>query len=343
MEALGHGPAAVLAGSGIDRGRLSDRAYLIDIDQINIVIANILRLRKGGGAGFEMGLQAELGDLGFVAYGMMSSKTVLEALLLWNRYSNSLLGTLSAIRPQVSPPGDFIVEITEEIPTIGGLRFCTEEFIAITYKLGGALTQTPPVFKRAELAYPAPAWSAMYRDYCSGPIIFDAPKTLMTLDADWVNRPLRTSDDEFNEVCVQQCSQIMKQIVQDRPLLSQIRAVLLKSGASIPKLEEVARQIGISSRTLRRRLLEEGASFQDLVNEFRFDLAQQYAGRSKLTAKEISYQLGYANVSAFNRMFQAKAGKTLRQYRDQLAPIEAKPSGREQTPGAAIGSRSLPG
>jgi AraC-like DNA-binding protein len=318
MESYGFSPALVLAGSGIELGRLSDSAYLIDIDQTNTVIANILRLKDDNGAGFEMGLKSELGDLGIVAYGMMSSKTIRQALGLWIRYSNSLLGALSTIRPHTSGPEHFIVEIVEEVPTVGGLRFCAEEFIAITCKLGGALAQEEPLFQRLEMAYPEPHCVERYREFCNGPVMFDAPQTLMTLETQWVNKPLRTCDNEFNDICIQHCSQIMKQIVQDSPLLSQIRALLLKSGAAIPKLENVARQLGLSSRTLRRRLLDEGTSFQDMVNEFRLDLAKQYAGHSNMMAKEISYLLGYANVNAFNRMFNAKTGKTLRQYRDVI-------------------------
>ena len=316
MESCGFAPASVLMGSGVDWDRISDPAYLIDIDQTNTVVANILRLKRDGEAGFEVGLQAELADLGFVAYGMMSSKTVRQALNLWIKYSNSLLGSLSTIRPQTSDPEDFTVEISEEIPTVGGLKFCTEEFISITHKVGGALAKEVPMFKRAELAYAEPPYSKRYRDFCNGPIVFNAPRTLMTLEAQWVNKALQTCDDEFNDICVQHCSQIMKQIAQGSPLLSQIRAILLKGGASIPKLDDAARKLGVSARTLRRRLFEEGTSFQELVNEFRFDLAKQYAGHSNMTAKEISYSLGYANVNAFNRMFNAKAGKTLRQYRE---------------------------
>ena len=322
MEAQGFSPLAVLAGSGIQAEHLSDSSYLIDVDQTNIVIANILRLRTDGDAGFDMGLKAELADLGFVAYGMMSSKTVRQALNLWIKYSNSLLGSLSTIRPRISDPEDFTVEIAEEIPTVGGLRFCVEEFISITCKLGGALANDSPMFKRVELSYSAPANADRYREFCNGPILFDAPRTLMTLEAHWVNKALRTCDDEFNDICVQHCSQVIRQIAQGSPLISQIRAILLKSGASIPKLDDAARKLGVSARTLRRRLLAEGTSFQDLVNEFRFDLAKQYAGQSNLTTKEISYLLGYANVNAFNRMFAAKAGKTLRQYRESNQPGE---------------------
>ncbi len=319
MEAFGVAAENVLAGSGIVAEKLSDPAYLIDTEQTNVVIGNILRLRESGSVSFEMGQKCDLADLGIVAYAMMSSKTIRQSLNLWIRYSNALVGSLWRVAPYYSDTEHLTLEISEDIPTVGGLRFCAEEFLAFTRKIGGALAQEAPRYKRIELAYPEPKYVDRYREFCDGPIVFNAPRTLVTFENSWIDKSLRTSDREFNEICVRHCGQIMKQIVRGSSLLAQIRTILLKCNASIPKLDDVAAQLGVSSRTLRRQLADEGTSYQHLVNEFRFDLAKQYAVNSDMAAKEISYLLGYADVAAFQRMFAAKAGKRLKQYRNTFS------------------------
>lgn len=317
MKSRGFSAEAVLAGSGINATRLAEVGYLVDIDQTNVVLGNIIRLIGDNGIGFELGMQSELTDSGVVAYAMMSSRTVRDALELWIRYSNSLVGTFWSVHEHRSGPDRFTVEVTEELPTVGGPRFCAEEFISITYKAGIGLAHDEPVFLRMELAYPEPPYAERYRALCKGPVEFNARKTLITLNAQWVDKELMTTDSELNEICVRYCAQLADEIARSRPMLAKIRAMVRADPAAIPRFDDVARQLGLSSRTLRRRLAEEGVNFHDIVNEIKLGMAKRYAEESTMTAKQISYALGYANVSSFNRMFTAMMGKTLQQYRRQ--------------------------
>jgi AraC-like DNA-binding protein len=70
-----------------------------------------------------------------------------------------------------------------------------------------------------------------------------------------------------------------------------------------PSIQEVARPLGLSSRTLQRRLTECGLTFQRLVEESRRELAAHYLGHSKLELNEIAYLLGYDDPNSFFRAF----------------------------------------
>ncbi len=95
-----------------------------------------------------------------------------------------------------------------------------------------------------------------------------------------------------------------------------LREALPGGAASI---EDMARRLNLSKRSLQRRLSEEGTSFQDLLSKTRFDLAVQYLKNSDLSVPEISYLLGYRETSSFFRAFQSWTGMTPGDYRSKEA------------------------
>lgn len=319
MQLHGFDAQTVLTGSGIESGRLDEPSYLIGLEQYRSVIGNILRLTGNQGIVFELGGRSEIADLGIVGYAMISSPTVRQALELWMRYSRSLVGTCWGVRLLEQGPDSVCVEVVEELPTAGGLAFCVEEFVTMTQKIGGALAGETPALQRVALPYPAPEHVALYESIFACPVQFSAPRMQIVIPRRWVDKPLRTSDREFNEICLQHCSQIMRQIAQENPLLSRLRLLLLRSPSLTPSLEQAADKLGLSARTLRRQLHEQGHSYHKLVTDFRTELACEYLRSSTLTAKEIGYQLGFISSNAFRRAFKSWTGQTIRDYRQANA------------------------
>jgi AraC-like DNA-binding protein len=75
-------------------------------------------------------------------------------------------------------------------------------------------------------------------------------------------------------------------------------------------MADVARRLGVSARTLQRRLHGEGTSFRGVVDDTRARLARHYLGRTELTASEIAYLLGFDEPNSFFRAFQRWTGTT---------------------------------
>ena len=80
-------------------------------------------------------------------------------------------------------------------------------------------------------------------------------------------------------------------------------------------MDAVARKLGTSSRTLQRRLQQEGTTFQVVLNGTREELARHYLKRSNMTGAEISFLLGYEDPNSFFRAFHAWTGETPEQAR----------------------------
>jgi AraC-like DNA-binding protein len=90
-------------------------------------------------------------------------------------------------------------------------------------------------------------------------------------------------------------------------------ASLLPHGKA--SVDEVARKLGMSRRTLARRLASEGLTFRSVLNQLRFDLAQRHIKDSALSISQIAWLLGYQEVSALTHAFKRWTGSTPRGMR----------------------------
>ena len=84
-----------------------------------------------------------------------------------------------------------------------------------------------------------------------------------------------------------------------------------------PSLENVANSMGISSRTLQRRLANSGLTFTQVIDEARFVTARQLLAKHYKLA-DIAIQLGYADAGSFTRAFERWTGMTPQKYRNQF-------------------------
>ena len=317
MHARGFDADATLMGSGIDPGHLNDPAYLVDLKQCQIVVANMIRLTGDQGIGLDVGGQARLADFGIISHAMVSSRTLRQAAGYWVRYSN-LVGSLIRISVVEGGKGQWTAMLTgtEQMGFI--YNFCVEEMLVAGVKMVDALTGTPAILKEVQLSYPAPMHAARYREYFSCPLHFNAPRCSITILSPAIDSILPSNDEELNQVCEKHCSQVMRQIGGESLIVSQLRSLFLRNAREIPTLQQAAELVGLSPRTLRRRLQEEESSYQNLVNQFRLNLAAEYFKSEHLTPKEVGDLLGYSDTNAFRRALKSWSGQTIGRYREEL-------------------------
>ena len=316
MRARGFDAAAVLNGTGIDVDRLTDPGYLIEPLQCQRAVTNMLQLSGDHGIGFDTGTLTEPSDLGIIGYAIMSCRTPRQTLTLWGLYSQALVGVLSRLEVSDRPEG---VTVTVALPRRADplFVFCAEEVLAMMHKFTGLLARGESVMKLLRLSYPAPPHSQIYHETFRCPIQFEAEETGAVLSSEWLDRPMRTNDEEFNRICVTHCSEILQQIEHSGPIVSRLRSFFLRAPGALPSLDEAAQGLGLSSRTLRRHLQDEGASYRALVEEFRRDLACEYLRSTRMTTKEVAFLLGYSDPATFRRAFRVWTQQTPGEFRDK--------------------------
>lgn len=312
MEQRGHATAAVLAGSAIEQGRLTDPSYFVDAEQYEAVIKNMIRLSGNPALGLDIGGSVELVDFGILAHAMMSSSTLRQAVQLWQRYQN-LVGMTHQLSVEEHP--QHWVSVIDSMGMTGVVKqFCVEESLMHAMKLGPALTGVAFRTLDCDIHYPAPGHAELYEERFGCAVRFNAPRTGLSIASPGLDIALRGNDPELHEICLRHCGQIMRDLVGSNPVLAQLRALFLSRPKHLPSLEESAAHVGMNARTLRRHLQEAGTSYQQLLNDYRLGLAKEYLQSRQLTAKEVSFLLGFADIAAFRRAFKSWTGQTVGQY-----------------------------
>ena len=102
-------------------------------------------------------------------------------------------------------------------------------------------------------------------------------------------------------------------------MVERVRSTLLESlPAGAISMQEISRKLGVSTRTLQRKLQDEGTTFQQTLDTLRDSLARHYLRNTAMSSAEISFLLGFEDSNSFARAFQSWAGSTPRKVRAQM-------------------------
>ena len=92
-------------------------------------------------------------------------------------------------------------------------------------------------------------------------------------------------------------------------------------------LEDVASELGVSVRTLRRRLTDKGTSYRRIVDDLRREVAIKYLRDTDMTVEDVAFALGFNDAANFRRAFRRWTSATPQQFRKAAGPDTAAPAG----------------
>lgn len=161
----------------------------------------------------------------------------------------------------------------------------------------------------------APADLRPYTNAFGCPVKFDQPENAFTFDPVVLDRPNKHADPALRGIVQHFADEMLERLPKQEGFVDVVRssvAQLLSRGAP---LEEVARRLAMSPRSLQRRMREVGTTYQEFVNDTRADLAASYLEEGAMPVGEIAFLLGYSEPSAFYRSFKRARGVTPREFR----------------------------
>lgn len=165
--------------------------------------------------------------------------------------------------------------------------------------------------KRLFFAHPRPADVAPVTAYFGIEPTFGTGISGFEVTDEMMARPMSSSDPALKRYLEEQGQAVLSQRPTATDLIGQIRSELVKRlGKSDAKVETISEALGLSPRTLQRRLEGEGTSFQGVLDGVREQLAMSYLVNDSLTVSEIAYLLGYSELRAFDRAFRRWTAKT---------------------------------
>jgi AraC-like DNA-binding protein len=151
--------------------------------------------------------------------------------------------------------------------------------------------------------------AAPYEALFEAPVTFDAPVDELTFDAALLDLPLSTADP-FTAAAIEKQAAQIRTSAEPRPLVERLRtAVQTELASTRPSLASVARRLGVGARSLRRQMEEESLSLRAIVASERRDRAT-YLLEGGASIKEVAFQLGFSEPSAFSRAYKRWTGRS---------------------------------
>jgi AraC-like DNA-binding protein len=161
---------------------------------------------------------------------------------------------------------------------------------------------------RLELVQPRQNTRALEQHF-GCPIVTGTTRNALIFRAADATRPFITRNAELLEMLAPQFDQQLKEIASQDSLSELVRtAIQQRLTGHRPSIEEISKDLHMSSRTLQRRLQESGSSYQRVLDEARRQMARYYLGNSLLELNEAAYLLGYEDSNSFVRAFRTWEG-----------------------------------
>ncbi|MDQ3335256.1 MAG: AraC family transcriptional regulator [Myxococcota bacterium] len=304
-------PDTLLAGLPIDFAKLSEPTTKVPLRVCEAILGRALELTHEPALAVHVGTQMRVSTHGFLGFAAMTASTAREALDLAVRFASTRTSAIGLALYVEGKTASLVIE--ERTPLTPLVR----EFVVIAlfvgiWQLGQALTGAP-IDGAAECAFTAPDYIGKLPT--AGRVRFGCPANRLVFPSSVLDLPLRSADAVATRLAREQCERELAEVV-DASLPGRIRVLLAESDGTRP-LDDVAKQLRISPRTIKRKLAERGTTFSELRDDLRRQRALLLLDNRELSIGEVATRLGYSELPNFTRAFRKWTGKTPLAYRER--------------------------
>ncbi len=316
------------AAEGMSREALVEAAGLRDVDLADSdsrvpvsVQAALWRLiaRRIPDPGFAVraGASISVRDTGLLGYVMSYSATLGHALRRLVRYSHILT---DAVEFRLETPKRHHVAVAQCHPMLGvGLPFAVDYRFAAGLSICRQITGIEIVPFQVDFSYDQPASTLEHRRFFRCPLRFGQPKSRVVLFERDLSLPVPRGDETLAGYLSAYAEEVLRSLVGGSSARERVRsAIWMALADGRPTVERIASAVGLTSRTLQRRLAREGTSVHQEVEEIRKAMAMAMLRDRDISIDEIAFLLGYAEPSTLFRLFKRWTGMTPREYRDSI-------------------------
>lgn len=317
---------ALLAEARIEPRSLNAEDSRLPFDQIATFFEQAAGAVGDSCLGFHFGQSRDPRDVGLLGYIGLSSPTVRDALCNIARYTR-VFSDAVAIEPEALEDTGVITWHFRGAPTLRQQQFI-EFSVTNILRTFRSLTGRNLSPARVTFSHSRNADLKEFERFYACPVEFAAPRTLIQFQLKDLHLSLQTADDRLLAILQAHCQEVLDRHKATAPsLIERVeRLVVDRLTSDEARLESVATELGVSKRTLSRRLAELGTSFNDIIDDLRRELALTYLRDSELSMTEIAFLLGYTEVASFNTAFKRWTGATPGQARKTAKlPVIAPP------------------
>ena len=297
---------------GLDPNWFGDPAQTITFSEIGAYLTECVRVTRDDSFPLRLGLAEGLTALTALGYLTQHSPDVRTALATLRDHVHHFAGAIEVTEDD----GVASLEYRFLLPQIPGAGLIAEAGMGIGVsmlrQLCGPAWNPIEVRLTRELPWKSTDWQRCVH----APVYFGAQNNLLTFSPQWLEHRIEAANAEFRRLLHQRVERLDAEHGEDLSLqvCSVIRASLLAGDASA---RHVASRLGLSPRTLHRRLSLEQTSFASLVDRIRFETACYLLEHSTASLEQVADLVGYAYSSGLSRAFRRWAGLSPREWRNK--------------------------
>lgn len=318
LRQAGLSPERALLAAGLNEEDVQSPATLVSVDQILLVYQAIVAEMRDPMLAYRLGLSFHVTTYGMYGFAMLSSvdnRGALEIALQYHRLGSPLA------RPRLSLEGPGARWIFAPIPhprLFGALyEFVVRLHVGIFARLYGEVAGEDVADIRAGLAFDLAPDEAAVVEQLTGLKVEQSQgkETWIRVDSARLERPTQMGSHAVNCMLLQICDEQIEALRKREGLGGRLRSVLIMNGCRVLGLQAAARRLGMTERSLRRRLADEGTSFRTVHDDVQLQAAIGYLRDTQLTVEAIAEALGFSDAANFRRAFRRWTGKPPLDYR----------------------------
>lgn len=320
LEELGVPSVAVLRKAGLPPSLFEQNKIWITTEEMFALYGAIQEISGDPAIGLKLGSEQRPEHYSPIAIAALYTRSFRDALNRIARYKR-LTGPQEI---RIAERGkecavEFVWLLAETAEPHALIDMCFAWAVAIGQRgTGRAINPLRVEFRRRE------ANRRLYEKHFGCPVKFGARHNKLFFRVEDVNQPFVTHNPDLLDLVAPQLEAELTQQLADKSLKEQVKGILKRVLAGQkPRLEDVALELRVSTRTLQRRLLEERITFHSLVEEARREMAQHYLRQSSLELTDTAYLLGYEDPTSFIRAFHKWEGTSPGDWRSMHCPSAA--------------------
>ena len=266
--------------------------------------------------GLHLAERVNPGDFAVLDYAARNASTLRAAYLCIVRYCRLIH---SGAVVSLDQEGEHAA-MRYTLPTLptGPARHAAEFVVATWLTTARQMTKRAFLPLSVRFQHPQPTDVSEHRRVLDCRLEFNCADNALVFERSWLDDPVVDADPKLGALIARYAEELLARLPRQDSLANRVTRLLVQQlRAGDPGLETVAQKLGLSARTLQRRLRDEGTSHQHLLETLRQQLARQYLSRPEVAIGEVAFLLGFSEPSAFHRAFKRWTGMTPGSFRGQ--------------------------
>ncbi|MBC7923721.1 MAG: AraC family transcriptional regulator [Ferruginibacter sp.] len=300
---------------------LRDGEKVYDLEKVSAVWKAAVHHSGDPLLGLHTGAEVNFEAIGVVGFVMQNSPDVRTALDRGAHYANVYSNLLEITFERKE--SDAVALFVPVSPFVqghpGAARQAVESSMAFVVRVVRKLSGQRIVPKAVLFAFPPPPGGALpeYQAIFDSRLAFRESHNALVFSARDLEAPVVSYNAALFGLLDAEASRLLQAYHHGASFQERVkRALVALLKRKYPSLEEVGAELKVSTRTLQRKLKEEGTTYQETVEAVQKELALAYLRDDHLTFSEIAYLLGYSELSVFTRAFKRWTGSNPSEYRN---------------------------